>query len=414
MEYRDYYQVLGVPKTATQAEIKKAYRRLARELHPDRNPDDAAAERRFKEANEAHAVLSDPEKRRRYDELGANWQAYQQYGGEAGGWPASGEWGGAFGAGGGPFGAGGAGTGSAGPRVTYRRVSADELSGFSDFFRTFFDDGGLSRGTGSAGRGGATSFEQVFEFGNLGGAEGPAGERGAAGRRAGQPSARAPRGADAHAETTVSLAEVARGAERMVAIDGRRISVKIPAGVADGARIKLRGAVTSGGRASPGGSPSARSGAAGGAAAGDLYLTVRVTPDSRFERRGADLVTELPITLAEALAGAEVPVATPTGTLRLRIRPGTQNGQEIHLAGRGLPRPTAAAGRAREAGAGGGPAGGATPGSDRTTAHGDLIARVRVVMPELDPATRDGIAELLGRHPQPDPRASAGAGRKVH
>src|SRR5512142_888083 len=129
MEYKDYYQVLGVPKTATQAEIKKAYRRLARQLHPDKNPDDKTAEQRFKEANEAHAVLADPEKRKRYDELGANWQAYQQYGGDG-----SASWGGADGAN--PFGAG-QGSGPGGTRFTHRRVSPDEMSGFSDFFRAF-------------------------------------------------------------------------------------------------------------------------------------------------------------------------------------------------------------------------------------------------------------------------------------
>jgi curved DNA-binding protein len=339
MEYRDYYAILGVPKTASQAEIKKAYRRLARELHPDRNPGDGDAERRFKEANEAHAVLSDPEKRKRYDELGANWQAYQDVGAAG----RTGEWGGAF-AGGGP---------GAGTRFTYRRVTPDEmgdLGGFSDFFRAFFGGEGGStagRGFGAFGGGGG---EPAFEY-DLGGGGGF------------RPTDPPRRGADAQAETEVSLAEVARGAERMVSVNGRRLQVKIPAGVSDGARIKLAGG-----------------GARNGAGAGDLYLRVRIKPDPRFERRGDDLVTEVPITLEEALLGAEVPVPTPTGRVKLRIRPNTQNGQEIRVRARGLPR------------------------RGKPDERGDLVVRARVVLPELDEDARGDFSTFSQKHPQPDPR----------
>lgn len=325
MEYKDYYAVLGVPKTATQAEIKKAYRRLARELHPDKNPGNADAERRFKEANEANAVLSDPEQRRRYDELGANWQAYDNAGFPGG----ATDWAGFGGAPG-------------GVRWETRRVNAEDLGGFSDFFRAFFGGEGSAFGRGRATPGG---FEQVFEFG----------DRGAAPRTARLP--------EAHATAEVTLAEVARGAERMVGVDGRRLQVAIPAGVNDGSKIRLRGAVKQ----------------SGGGPAGDLVITVKVQPDPRFERRGADLVTELPLTLAEALLGTEVPVAVPTGTVKLRVRPNTQNGQEIHLAGRGLPK---------------------RGGSGK----GDLIVRARVVLPTLDDEARDELGKVLGKHPQADPR----------
>ena len=343
MEYKDYYQVLGVPKTASQADIKKAYRRLARELHPDRNPDDKDAERRFKEANEAHAVLSDAEKRKRYDELGANWQAYEQagFGGGATDW-------------------GGFGGAPGGTRWEYRRVSPEDLGGFSEFFQSFFGGGagGFSAGPMGAGSSpprasaGAGGFDQVFDFGDLGGA-----------RRS------ALRQPTATATADVTLAEVARGAERMVDVDGRRLQVKIPPGVNDGQKVKLRG----------GGLRGADAGAAG-----DLVITVRVKPDPRFERRAADLVTELPLTLGEAMLGGEVPVPTPTGSAKLRIRPNTQNGQEITLRGRGLPK--------------------------RGGGKGDLIVRVRVVLPRLNDEARAELEEILSRQAQPDPRE----GEKVH
>jgi curved DNA-binding protein len=327
MEYKDYYEVLGVPRTATQADIKKAYRRLARELHPDRNPGDASAERRFKDANEAHAVLSDSEKRKRYDELGANWQAYQQagFGGGATDWA-------------------GFGGAPGGTRWQYRRVSPEDLGGFSDFFRVFFGDEATGRATGPVGGGSASAgaFDQIFDFGDLSGT----------GRTAPRAAARHPQ-VEATAELT--LTEVARGTERMVNVDGRQLQVKIPAGVADGARIRLRGA-------------GVRSGGSG--AAGDLVVNVRVKPDPHFERRGADLVTELPLTLADALLGGEVSVPTPTGSVKLRVRPNTQNGQEINLRGRGLPKRGSA---------------------DK----GDLIVRTRVTLPELDEAEREKLAAIL-------------------
>lgn len=324
MDYKDYYAILGVPKTATQAEIKKAYRKLARELHPDTNRD-PGAEKRFKEANEAHAVLSDPEKRKRYDELGSNWQAYEQAGFDPG---ASSSWAGFGGAPG-------------GTRWTYRTVSPDEMGGFSDFFRAFFgaDAGGFAAGRTP----GAGGFETLYDFGGTASA-----------------TAR-PRVGHASAEARISLAEAIRGAKRMVDVDGRRLEVTIPPGVTDGAKIKLRG-----------GGPRAD-----GGAAGDLLITVRIAPDPRFERRGANLHADLPLTLAEALLGAEVPVRTPTGSVKLRIRPNTQNGQQIHVAGRGMPRPDGG--------------------------KGDLVVTARVVLPKLDEAARRDFAEFAAAHPQPEP-----------
>ena len=326
MEYKDYYAILGVPKSASQADIKKAYRKLARELHPDTNKD-PAAERRFKDANEAHAVLADPDKRKQYDELGANWQAYQQAGYGSGG---ATDWAGFGGAPG-------------GTRWTYRTASAEEMGGFSDFFRQFFGGGAspFGGGGGSAGAGSGTGSFEYVDLSDLGGT---------------RTRARSIPSAQATAEVT--LAEVATGTERMVNVNGRRLHVKIPAGVTDGSRVKLSGAVDG----------------------GDLLITVRVKPDPRFERSGADLRTELPLTLAEATLGAEVPVPTPSGSVKLRVRPGTQNGQEITLKGRGLPK-------------------------RGSSTKGDLVVTTRVVLPELNDATRGELGRVLESVNQPNPRA---------
>ena len=326
MDYKDYYAILGVPKTASQAEIKKAYRKLARELHPDTNTD-PAAEKRFKDANEAHAVLADAEKRKQYDELGANWQAYQQAGFGSGG---ATDWAGFGGAPG-------------GTRWSYRTVRPDEMGGFSDFFEAFFGSGSGSPFAGAPGGGSTGGFEYV-DLNDL-----RSGRSTTTARSRSIPTARA--------TAEVSLAEVATGTERLVNVNGRRLHVKIPAGVSDGSKVKLSGAVDG----------------------GDLVIDVKVSPDPRFRREGTNLRTEVALTLAEAILGGEVPVPTPTGSVKLRIRPNTQNGQEITVKGRGLPK----------------------RGSSQ---RGDLIVTTRVVLPKIDEQAREQLAPILASIPQPDPR----------
>jgi DnaJ-class molecular chaperone len=296
MDYQDYYQTLGLTRNASQPEIKKAFRKLAREHHPDKRPGDAAAERRFKDINEAHAVLSDPEKRRKYDLLGANWESYSQAG--AGGPSASGN----------PFAGFGRGAGQAG-NVRYEfRTSGGSAGGeFSDFFRTFFaaDEPGAAS-TGRSRPAGPT-FEEILGQMGLNQA---AQSNGAAGRR--QHSSRI--AAEATAE--ISLEEAFRGTSRRIDIDGKRLEMTIPPGADNGTRIKLTGQ-------GPGG--------------GDVVVVVRVRPHAIFTRRGADLERELPITLQEALLGGEVPVTTLKGRVLLKIPPGTQNGRTFKLTGQGMP-----------------------------------------------------------------------------
>jgi DnaJ-class molecular chaperone len=282
MEFKDYYQTLGVAKTATDKEIKQAFRKLARKYHPDVNPGDKGAEARFKEINEAHEVLSDPAKRRKYDELGANWRMYEQTQSQGGGDPFGG-W--TVNVGGGPGG--------------YRTMTEEEMremfgsdNPFSDFFNTFF-----------------------------GGAEPEAGRR-TTGRRG-----RARRGRDVEQEIELTLEEAFNGVTRRFSIkhDGhaRTVDVRIPAGVGDGSRVRVSGEGEHG---------------ASGAASGDLYLRVRLVPHPVFERKGPDLHTTLKLPLTTAVLGGEAEVPTVTGKpLRLRVPPTTQNGQVFRLRGHGMP-----------------------------------------------------------------------------
>jgi DnaJ-class molecular chaperone len=357
MEYRDYYATLGVPRTASEAEIKRAFRKLARKHHPDVNKQDTAAERRFKEVNEANAVLSDPEKRKAYDEMGANWEAYQRAGAAA-------SRGGA-----GPF----AGTSGYGPGNVRFEFHGDpeDLAGFSEFFRTFFAGGeGFDTGEGftTTRRGQGTTrttarSRRSAAGGRLGGLEDLFGSfRGDAdnGEQAtGRSQARAH---DLEAEAEISLEEAFHGTTRLVEVDGRRLEVKIPRGVATGQRIRLSGK------------------AGRGADAGDLYVRVRVREHPVFKRTGADLQRELPITLAEALLGAEVPVETLKGRVLLRVPPETQTGRTFRLAGQGMPH-------------------------FRGDGQGDLYVRVRVVLPTgLDEEAGELVRRLDERIRQPDPR----------
>lgn len=357
--YKDYYKILGVEKTADAKAIKQAYRRLARKHHPDMNPGSKAAGERFKEINEAYEVLSDPEKRRRYDTLGADWERHAQ------GFP------GGAGSGGGDFG---------GFRVDFR--DGGDLGDFSDFFRTLFGDLGRRRGP-------FTDLEDED-------ASGPFGPGSPFGRRArGARGTR--RGEDVEAPIEISLDEAAQGTSRTVELQVsepcgtcggagrqgsaacptchgagelrrvRRLEVKIPAGVRDGARVRAAGEGGAGSRGGP---------------RGDLYLQVRVSPHPLFQRREDDIHVELAIAVWEAALGAEVEVPTLRGKVTMRIPPETASGRTFRLPGYGVPHLR-----------GGG--------------RGDQLVRVKVVVPTgLSARERELFEELRRLRPQP-PRDGA-------
>ncbi len=281
MEYKDYYRSLGVAKGADEKEIKKAYRKLAREFHPDVNKDNPNAEERFKEISEAYAVLSDADKRAKYDRFGSQWERYERAGVDPNN----------------PFTnmGGRGGFGGGGPRT--RNISPEE------FQQMFGGMGGMGGGMGGSG------FSSFFEslFGGAGAAAGGFGP---------QPrTARAqPRSQDVPVDIT--LEEAFYGATRTLEMaDGTRIEVSIPRGVKTGSKIRMSGA----------------------AGAGDLFLKVEVLPHAQFHRDGDNLTVSLPVDLYTAILGGEAEVPTVDSTVVLTIPPGSQNGRKMRLRGLGMP-----------------------------------------------------------------------------
>jgi curved DNA-binding protein len=289
MEFKDYYATLGVNKSSTEKEIKQTFRKLARKHHPDVNPGDKTAESRFKDINEAYEVLGDPAKRKKYDELGANWRAYEQAEAQGGPNPfAGGQWNVNPGGGQGGF-------------RTMTQEEMEEMFGdqnpFSDFFTTFFG-GGFGQREASPPRGGA-----------------------------GRGRARQRQGRDVEHEIELSLEDAYHGTTRRLSLkhDGqaRTVDVRIPPGVGDGSRVRIAGEGEQG---------------TAGAPSGDLYLRIRLAPHPFFERKGRDLYVKVPLPVTTAVLGGEVEVPTISGkSVRLKIPALTQNGQMFRLKGYGMP-----------------------------------------------------------------------------
>lgn len=287
MEYKDYYAVLGVAKDATQDEIKKAFKKLARKYHPDVNKE-AGAEEKFKEISEANEVLSDPEKRAAYDQLGSGYQAGQDFRPPPG-WDAGYEFSGR------PFSGAGAGDGGQ----------------FSDFFEDLFGRAYQAERAGGAGPGRGAEFHGSFNA----------------------------RGQDHHAKIMIDLDDAMKGAKRAIKLkmpkltdDGhvtteeRTLNVSIPKGIRPGQNIRLKG------QGSPG---------IGKGGAGDLFLEIEFAPHPYYRVDGADLYLDLPVTPWEAALGGKVKAPTPSGAVDITVPPNSKQGQKLRLKGRGIPGKTA-------------------------------------------------------------------------
>jgi curved DNA-binding protein len=279
MEYKDYYKILGVERKASGDEIKSAYRKLALKHHPDRNPGDNESEEKFKEINEAYQVLSDPEKRNRYNQLGNSYTNWQQHGGSPGGF----NWEDWF----------VQNPGSGNVRVEVGDLGdlfeGAGLGGFSDFFNRIF--GGMS-------------------------------DRGTSSRRSGSTFQRTSSAPQAiQQQVPISLNEAYHGTTRRIELDGRQKEIIIPRGARTGTKVRLSKAVAT----APGNPKS------------DLFLVIQVSDDARFERKGDDLISDITIDLYTAVLGGEVTVPTLGGNVLLSIPSGTQSGQSFRLSGRGMP-----------------------------------------------------------------------------
>ncbi len=272
MAYIDYYKVLGVDRNATQDDIKKAFRKLARKYHPDLNPNDPTAKDRFQEINEANEVLGDPEKRKKYDAYGENWKHADEF--EA-------------------------------QQQAYRAQQAGNGGGRSEYWYST-DGQHFSGGFGGNASGFSDFFEELF------------GHRGSAGNRAHG----AYRGQDIEAELRLSLREAAVTHKQTFTVNGETLRITVPAGVANGQVIKLKG---HGGKGMNGGPD------------GDLYITFAVADDPGFRRKGDDLYTDVTIDLYTAVLGGEVTVNTLDGQVKLKVRPGTQAEAKVRLKGKGFP-----------------------------------------------------------------------------
>jgi DnaJ-class molecular chaperone len=304
VNYKDYYAILGVPKNTAEKDIKSAYRKLARKWHPDQNPDNQrAAEEKFKDIQEAYEVLGDPEKRRKYDVLGSDWQRAAR---------------------------------EADQQRSYRQAQTADFGNFSGFGNT----------GNAAGAGGASGFSDFFDmfFSGIGRQR----AAGASGFGASQQ-----RGEDLESTIELTLHEAFEGGKKPVALqvedpcprchgsgtdrskictqchgtgrvrETKRFDVTVPRGVKDGQRIRLAGQGATG---------------AGGGPRGDLYLVVHLNDDDRYERKGDDLYLDLPVSIYELILGGEVRVPTMTGDVTMTIPAGTQNNKMLRLSGKGMPK----------------------------------------------------------------------------